>query len=156
MPAPLFYFRLVVMATMTVLFLVEAHKAWSSWREARTSVVESVVPVDTLLYPSLSVCKRYTYDTFLDPLLLNSSSLEEARGVVEGRVWGREQVVRFLGHPSILNLTFPCMTNQDGTDPGKPCSFPDEGNRTGCHLYGTLTPACYTRSPPPPPAQGPG
>ena len=32
--------------------------------------------------------------------------------------------------------------------PGKPCSFPDSNNRTGCHLYGTLTPACYTRWPP--------
>ena len=31
--------------------------------------------------------------------------------------------------------------------PGKPCSFPDSTNRTGCHLYGTLTPACYTRFP---------
>ena len=147
MPPPLLYFRVVVMVTMTVLFLVEAHKAWRSWREGRTSVVDSVLPVDSILYPSLSICKRYTYDTFLDPLLLNSSSLEEARGVVEGRVWGREQVVRFLGHPSILNLTYPCVTSQDGTDPGKPCSFPDEGNLTGCHLYGTLTPACYTRSP---------
>ena len=28
---------------------------------------------------------------------------------------------------------------------GKPCSFPDSNNRSGCYLYGTLTPACYTR-----------
>ena len=24
-----------------------------------------------------------------------------------------------LNHPRMLNLTYPCVTNQDGTDPGK-------------------------------------
>ena len=75
------------------------------------------------------------------------------------QVWPRGRVVQMLSHPRMLNLSYPCVTNQDGTDPGKPgrwcfiwnfnpgkpCSFPDSDNRTGCHLYGTLTPACYTR-----------
>ena len=27
--------------------------------------------------------------------------------------------MRMLNHPRMLNLTYPCVTNQDGTDPGK-------------------------------------
>ena len=44
--------------------------------------------------------------------------------------------------PTQVILFAKLLYNQS---PGKPCSFPDSTNRTGCHLYGTLTPACYTR-----------
>ena len=34
------------------------------------------------------------------------------------QVWPRDRVVQLLSHPGMLNLTYPCVTNQDGTDPG--------------------------------------
>jgi len=139
------YFKVAVMLAMLLLFLLEANQSWEKWKEEKTSITEAVVHVEEILYPSISFCKRYTYDDFIDEELLNSSTFEAVLSLVSSKVWPRDRVVQLLSHPGMLNLTFPCVTNQDGTDPGKPCSFPDSTNRTGCHLYGTLTPACYTR-----------
>jgi len=139
------YFKVAVMLAMLLLFLLEANQSWSKWKEKKTSITDAVVHVEEILYPSISFCKRYTYDDFIDADLLNSSSFNTALSLITAQVWPRGRVVQMLSHPRMLNLTYPCVTNQDGTDPGKPCSFPDVNNRSGCHLYGTLTPACYTR-----------
>jgi hypothetical protein len=146
MASSLLLFKAAVMVIMLLIFLLEANICYNKWKEEKTSLLESSLHVTHLLYPSVSFCKRYTYNSFLDGDLLNSSSLEEAKRLVKANVSPLEQVVTFLTHPGMRdNMTFPCITNQDGTDPGKPCSFPDENNQTGCRHYSTLVPMCYTR-----------
>ena len=48
----------------------------------------------------------------------------------------------------MLGLTFPCTTTLDGTDPGKPCTFPvilENKTYPGCFQITTSSPVCYTR-----------
>ena len=78
-----------------------------------------------MLYPSVSVCKKYTFEKNLNYLFdKDSVNLTEVKELVIENSWNVEEVFYFLTHPSMLGMTFPCTTRLDGTDPGKPCMFP--------------------------------
>ena len=78
-----------------------------------------------MLYPSVSVCKKYTFDKNLNYLFdKDSVNLTEVKELVIENSWNIEEVFYFMSHPSMLGMTFPCTTMLDGTDPGKPCVFP--------------------------------
>ena len=77
------------------------------------------------MYPSVSVCKKYTFDIYLDNLFEDgTANLTVVKELVIENSWNVEEVFYFLTHPTMLGLTFPCTTRLDGTDPGKPCMFP--------------------------------
>ena len=81
-------------------------------------------------YPSISVCKRYIYDnTYKTEELLKNASVKlwmKKKAVMEN-TWNRDELMFFLNHPQMLNLTFPC-TSRNGIDPGKPCVFMNSSN----------------------------
>ena len=112
-----------------------------------------------VLYPSVTVCKKFTFDTYLDSIFDKIPiNLTEVKGLAIANSWDIENVFYFLSHPHMLGLSFPCTTQTDGTDPGKPCVFPfkdyeyDYDNNDyyyeyedGCFSMETTSPACFTR-----------
>ena len=101
-------------------------------------------------YPSVSVCKKYTFDDYIDNIFNNDSNLTLAEVIETARTnsWDVERLFYFLTHPGMLGLTFPCTTVLGGTSPGKPCIFPikyGEDTWTECYLLSTPYPACVTK-----------
>jgi hypothetical protein len=77
-----------------------------------TSVFTSVEEEDTLLYPSVTVCKKYTFDQYKVNILLNESvTIIYTKVAIVENSWTREKVFYFLSHPKMENLTFPCTHN---------------------------------------------
>ena len=88
---------------------------------------EKFTDVEELLYPSISICKKYTFaDKRTMWRLINDTglSLMEKKEMALRDIWDRMKVFHFVTHPGMLNMTFPCITTNDGTDPGRLCSFP--------------------------------
>ena len=70
-----------------------------------TSFVES----KELLYPSVSVCPKYTFKstTVNREILDQNKSLEEQKNFVMEKIWKKEEVFYFVNHPGIFGLRFP-------------------------------------------------
>ena len=85
-----------------------------------------VKTVDKVQYPSISVCPKFTFKeaTATTELLSNNMSLDEKKSLALEKSWKKGEVFHFVSHPGIRGLNFPCVTLNDGTDPGKPCHFP--------------------------------
>ena len=96
------------------------------------------------------MCKKYTFDYYIDYMFKNDSQLPLAEVIKTARnySWDVERLFHFFTHPGMLDLTFPCTTMLGGTSPGKPCIFPItlEGEAmTDCYLLGTPSPVCITK-----------
>ena len=101
-------------------------------------------------YPSVTVCKKYTFDYYIDEIFKNDSELTLAEVIKTARnhSWDVERLFYFFTHPGMLGLTFPCTTILGGTSPGKPCIFPlkyDGVTYTECYLLSTPSLACVTK-----------
>ena len=82
-------------------------------------------------YPSISVCTRYTSkiackrrEDCTAPVLYSNKSLNENKKIISESIWNKSEVFYFVNHPGMLGMRFPCVTMNDGDDPGKPCKFP--------------------------------
>ena len=67
------YFKLLLFILLLFLFLWQSFISVSKFSSGNTSVFTSVEEEDTLLYPSVTVCKKYTFDQYIDTILLNES-----------------------------------------------------------------------------------
>ena len=127
-----------------------------SWK---TSFYNTIKEEDTVLYPPFTVCKKYTFDNYLDYMFENKDiNLTEIKELIIANSWDIEEVVYFFTHANMLGLTFPCTT-YGGTDPGKPCMFPykdyyyddddsydyEDFFQYACINMETTSPGCYTR-----------
>ena len=94
--------------------------------QGRTKYVSHVDDAEQVQYPSISVCPKYTFKeaTVTTDLMSTNMSLNEKKRLALENIWKKEEVFHFLSHPGIRGLRFPCVTRNDGTDPGKPCHFP--------------------------------
>ena len=105
--------------------------------------------MDRLLYPSVSVCKKYTFNNYIDDIFADGSlGLQDVIDRVRMESLDIEQLFYFFSHPEMLGLTFPCTTILGGTTPGKPCIFPatwENKTQTGCFDMRTPDPGCFTR-----------
>ena len=107
--------------------------------------------VSKVQYPSVSVCKKYTFDNYIDHMFKSDSelTLDEVIDNARNNSWDIERLFYFFTHPGMLGLSFPCTTILGGTSPGKPCIFPirldDEVTYTECYLLETPSPACITK-----------
>ena len=75
------------------------------------------------MFPSLTVCKKYIFDTFHsnDDINVEGDQLME---FLHSHTWNRTDLFYFMTHAKMTDRDFPCTTLDGGTDPGKPCSFP--------------------------------
>ena len=69
----------------------------------------------TILYPSITFCKKYTWDSTWPGLLEliqknNSITEEEARQFAINNVWSRDKAFSFFSHQNVKKESFPCNT----------------------------------------------
>ena len=89
---------------------------------AKTDYDATTIDVDEIQYPSISVCRKYAMDNIdAFPKLLTNDSLTSKKKLVLENIWGIDDVFHFVSHPGIFGLKCPCLTTNEGTDPGKPC-----------------------------------
>ena len=75
-------------------------------------------------YPSISVCTKYTSKKVILSNLFSNESLSYKKKLIYESIWNKSEVFYFVNHPGMLGMKFPCVTINDGDDPGKPCLFP--------------------------------
>ena len=76
-------------------------------------------------YPSISVCTKYTFKNGqITKRLFSNSSLTKKKMIVLNSLWNKTEVFHFVNHPDMFDMRYPCVTRNDGSDPGKPCDFP--------------------------------
>ena len=94
---------------------------------SKTTVYETnLKDASLVLYPSISVCTRYLSKkgVSMAPFLKSNMSLNEKKNLIFENIWNKSEVFYFVNHPEMLGMRFPCVTTNDGDDPGKPCDFP--------------------------------
>ena len=94
---------------------------------------------NSLVYPSVTVCKKYTFNNYIDDIFLNESlSLEEVVETADRQSWDVQELFYFFSQPNRLTARFPCTTVYGGTQPGQPCVFPvfnTSGHRITQEIY---------------------
>ena len=144
---PFQVFKYSVLVILVVLFCTILFQSGLKYRKKITSYQKTSVNEDKLLYPSVSICKKYTFDNYIDEELLNHTfSMSEKQDLIQQNAWLRERAVIFLGHANMLGMTYPCLTTLGGTDAGKLCSFPSPDYFSNpCDFDQTQKKVCYTR-----------
>ena len=106
------HFKLLLFILLLFLFLWQSFIPIQKFSRGNTSMFTSVEEEDTLLYPSVTVCKKYTFVQYIDNIILNESvTLGDTKAAIAENAWKREKVFYFLSHPKMENLTFPCTYN---------------------------------------------
>ena len=77
----------------------------------------------TILFPSVTVCKKYIFDVYQSGDGINMEG-DLLMRYLHHHTWNRSNLFYFMTHAKMLEKSFPCTTLEGGTDPGKPCSFP--------------------------------
>ena len=121
-----YFFGKLILAFYLGLFCFFIHLSINKYMKGTTKFETNFVESKELLYPSVSVCPKYTFKspTVNRAIFKENKSLEEQKMFVMGKIWKKDEVFHFVNHPGIFGLSFPCVTLIDGTDPGKPCHFP--------------------------------
>ena len=58
------------------------------------------------------------------PKLFENGSLAYKKKLAMENIWSKSEVFHFVSHPGMFGMAYPCVTTNDGSDPGKPCYFP--------------------------------
>ena len=121
-----FFFGKLILVFYLGLFCFFIHLSIDKYMRGSTKFEMDFVESKKLLYPSVSICPKYTFKsaTVNREMFAENKSLEEQKSFVMGKIWKKDEVFNFVNHPGIFGLSFPCVTLNDGTDPGKPCHFP--------------------------------
>ena len=164
-------FRTIFITALFTLFLQQSITAVIKFLDGKTSyhitlkvLSTNHLPVNllfknnvqertSLVYPSVTVCKKYTFNEYIDDIFLNKSlSLEEVVETATAQSWDVEELFYFFSQPNRRRARFPCTTVYGGTRPGQPCVFPvfnTSGHRvTQCYKMGTPDPGCFTKAGP--------
>ena len=86
--------------------------------------------MDSVLYPSITVCAKYALGPGLFHDVIDSEEENEidvsnnVSKIIKNQLWTLEDEMYFFTQPGVMNLTFPCMTTLGGVTPGRPCIFP--------------------------------
>ena len=101
----------------------------------------------SILFPSITVCKKYLIGPSAHQFRNTSMPIEDKINQLHRNTWRRNEVFYFFSHPKMFNLSFPCTSVEGrGTTPGKPCIFPsidlDGFKLTQCDGSENF---CYTR-----------
>ena len=135
---------------LVISFLTLTYLSVLKFMKRDTSYHISYKDQKNIMYPSVSVCKKYAFDK--EYLKFENKSIQEIIDMVLKYSWSIDDQFYFFTHPGVMNLTFPCTTTLGGISPGKPCVFPfisalsDEIYDT-CQTEAleTTRPACLTK-----------
>ena len=115
----------VLMFLFFGLFWYQMSKSVRKWFNSRTDYGITRVDVDKIQFPSISVCSKFTLkDKEVTPTLFGIATPTEKKQLALDNIWRKNEVFQFVSHPGIFGMTYPCVTSNDGLDPGKPCHFP--------------------------------
>ena len=108
------------------VFCYYIHLSIVKYMKSATKSESEFVEDDIVQFPSLSVCPKYTFKetSVTRKLLISNESVGQKINLVRENIWKKDDVFYFVNHPGIFGPGFPCVTLNDGTDPGNPCSFP--------------------------------
>ena len=123
------------------LFLWQTFHATLKYLDGTISTSISSVDDGTILFPSVTVCKKY----FFVPPIKNETNATDLMNALQDNTWKKRELFYFVSHANMFYLTFPCNTMDGaGNQNGKPCTFPhryypEEEILTTCDKY------CATR-----------
>ena len=72
--------------------------------------------MDSVLYPSITVCAKYALGHGLFHDVIDSEEENEidvsinVSKIIKNQLWTLEDEIYFFTQPGVMNLTFPCMT----------------------------------------------
>ena len=107
---------ILLASCFAAMILISVQKQWSG----ETWVKNEVIEVEKVLYPSVSVCRKYPFNTDLSPALTDLSgnfSTVAKLSLAMDNVWQKEKLFYFVNHPGTTNDTFPCAVF-GGSDAG--------------------------------------
>ena len=128
------------------IFSYTVYISTQKYLERSTTYHSTLKDAEKVEYPSISVCAEYTYKNgSIARKLFCNKSLTETKALVLNSVWNKGQIFNFVSHPDMFGFRYPCVSINDGSDPGKPCSFPF--GLLSCHQGDEIAPFCFTRVP---------
>ena len=87
----------VLLVNLIAAFVTIVGYSTSKYLTYKTSFQRTTVHEEMVLYPSISFCKKWTYDHYIDEQILNENiSFPEIRDEIKSEVWSRSKVVHFL------------------------------------------------------------
>ena len=71
--------------------------------------------MDSILYPSITVCYKNSLENHLFDKMINSTKpghdvSEFVQETLKNHLWTLEDEIYFFTQPGVMNLTFPCTT----------------------------------------------
>ena len=102
---PYNYFKAFVLLILFGLFLwLGIVNPMAKYLSKKTSIQILSYDMKEPLYPSMSVCKKYTFSNYLEPIMLsNKSTYANVANSIESNLWTRDKVFFFLNHPGKPN-----------------------------------------------------
>ena len=140
-------FNKVISLILFGLFLWQSIYATLKNLQRKTYVSSENVDEFSILFPSITICKRHMNGIGTIQLKNSSFLIQDKISMLFEKIWRKNETIYFFSHSKMFNLTFPCNTFEGATDGGKPCSFPyiepySEGLHKSCR---SSTNYCYTR-----------
>ena len=79
------------------------------------TVPSSLQAMDSILYPSITVCYKSSLEIDLFDKMMKSTEpdhdiSEFVQETLKNHLWELEDEIHFFTHPGVMNLTFPCTT----------------------------------------------
>ena len=107
------------------LFVWQTLHATLKYLDKTTITSTSDIDDGTILFPSITVCKKYSQFNLESYLMNKSINVSDKIMRYHNITWSKHEVFYFFSHPHMFDKSFPCTTMEGrGTSPGKPCSFP--------------------------------
>ena len=136
-----------MMIILFSLFLWQTIEATFKWLNRNTIISSSNMDDGEVLFPSITVCKKYLNGLHVDVIENKSLSVKDKIAILQENTWKKNEVFYFFSHSKMFNSTFPCNTLEGATEEGKPCSFPYIDPTLGLQSKCTQPlNYCYTRS----------
>ena len=139
-------FNQLISLLLFALFLWQSLVATFKFLDRKTYISSENVDHFSILFPSITICKRHLNGIFGPDLDNKSLSIRDKISLLHENIW-RKNETNFFSHSNMFNTSFPCNTVEGATDGGKPCSFPyiepyNKGLQRKCNQP---TNYCYTR-----------
>ena len=145
-----YWINSLFIASLFALFLWQSIIALLKYLEGATVTSTSNFDNGTILFPSVTVCKRYVTGFYKNDVENVTLDIQQKINHFRKNIWRKNEVFYFFSHSNMFNLTFPCTTKESiGNAPGKACSFPslDFKNKNmeyECNGWGNCVTRLYT------------
>ena len=141
-------FKQIITMILFALFLWQSITATFKFLERKTFISSVNIDDFSILFPSITICKRHLNGLHYFRELKNKSlTIQDKISLLHEKIWRKNETIYFFSHSKMFNSSFPCNTFEGATDGGKPCSFPfiepyNEGKQKLCSGSPKY---CYTR-----------